>query len=151
MSRRRSNVSERGLPDPIFVCYPGSDAAASSIAYIVCLNGWVPERYKVWSLNAQGVYEVHPIAQVKLFDDLAEDNFWSTFFNMRRCRILFIGRRSLNSSVEFIRFADVMSDSNSNIISTLNIFVDPWGKYPTLIGQTCSNYTCWAYVPITFQ
>ena len=102
MSRRRSNVAERGLPDPIFVRYTGSDAAASSIAYIVCLNGRVTERYKLWSLNAQGVCEVHPIARVKLFDDFAEDNFRSNFINSRRCRILFIGQRLVNGSVEFI-------------------------------------------------
>ena len=28
----------------VFVRYPGSDAAASSVKYIVCLNGWIPER-----------------------------------------------------------------------------------------------------------
>ena len=39
----------------------------------------------------------------------------------------------------------------SNIISTRNIFVHPWGKYPTLIKPTCSNCTCRAYVPINFQ
>ena len=83
MSRRRSNVARIGLPDPIFVRYPGSDAAASSIKYIVCLNGRVPERYKVWSLNAQRVREVHPIARVKLFDAFAEDTFRITFFNSR--------------------------------------------------------------------
>ena len=44
MSFRRSNVAERGLPDPIFVRYTGSDDAAYLIAYIVCLNGQVPER-----------------------------------------------------------------------------------------------------------
>ena len=82
MSCRRSNVAERGLPDPIFVCYPGSDAADSLINYIVCLNGWVPEKYELWSLNAQGFCEIHPFARVKLFDDFAEDTFRSTFFNL---------------------------------------------------------------------
>ena len=81
MSWRHFNVAERGLPDPIFVRSPGSDAATSSITYIVCLNGRVPERYEVWSLNAQGVREVHPFARVKLFDDFAEDTFRSTLFN----------------------------------------------------------------------
>ena len=151
MSRRRSNFAGLGIPDPVFVRYPGSDAAASSIDYIVYLNGWVPERYKVWSLNAQGVCEVHPIALVKRFDAFAEDTFRSTFFNSQRCRISFIGRRSVNGSVEFIRFSDVIADSTSNIISTRNIFVHPWGKYPTLIGQTCSKYTCQAYINITCQ
>ena len=66
MSRRRSNDTGLGLPDPVFVRYPGSDAAASLIKYIVCLNGRVPERYEVWILNTQGVREVHLIAQIKL-------------------------------------------------------------------------------------
>ena len=62
MSLRRFNVVERGLLDTILVCYPGSGAAASSLAYIVCLHGHVPEKYELWSLNAQGVREVHLIA-----------------------------------------------------------------------------------------
>ena len=57
----------------------------------------------------------------------------------------------MNGSVQFIRFADVTSDSTSNIISTRNIFVHLWGDCPNLIGPTCSNYTCRAYVPITIQ
>ena len=81
MSRRRPNVAERGLPYPIFVRYPGSDAADSLINYIVCLNGWVPEKYELWSLNAQGVREVHPFSRVKLFDDFAEDTFRSFSFS----------------------------------------------------------------------
>ena len=102
-------------------------------------------------MNAQGFREVHPFARVKLFDDFAEDTFRTTFFNSRRCGIPFIGRRSLNGSIKFIRFSDVISDITSDIISTRNIFVHPWGKYPTLIGSTCSNYTCRAYVTIACQ
>ena len=94
---------------------------------------------------------VHPTGRVKLFDLFAEDNFRSTFFNSRRCRVLFIGRRSVNGSIKFIRFADVIADSTQDIISTRNIFVHPWGKYPTLIGPSCSKYSCRAYIPITYQ
>ena len=57
----------------------------------------------------------------------------------------------MNGSVEFIRFTDVIADSTLDIISTRNIFVHPWGKYPTLIGPACSKYTCRAYIPITCQ
>ena len=151
MSQLRFNVAELGPPDPILVRYSGSDISASSLAYIVCLHGCVPEKYKLWSTNAQGVREVHPFTRVRLFDDFTEDTFRTTFYNSRRCRIPFIGRRLLNGSVQFIWFADVTSESTSNIISTQNIFVHPWGNYPTLIGTTCSNYTCQAYVPITCQ
>ena len=126
-------------------------AAAYSLTYIVCLHGRVPEKYELWSLNAQGVCKVHPFAQVKLFDDFTEDAFRTNLFNSRRCRIPFIVQKLLNSSVEFIRFADFISDSTSNIISTRNIFIHPWDNYPTLIGPTCSNYNCQVYVLITCQ
>ena len=83
-----------------------------------------------------------------LFD---ENTFRSTFYDSRRCRVPFIGRKGLNGSAEFIRYSDVTSDSASGIISTQNISVHSWGKYPTIIGPTCSKYTCRAYVPITCQ
>ena len=66
MSWRRFNVAERWPPDPILVRYPGSDAVASLLAYIVCLHGRVPEKYELWSLKSQGVREVHPFARVRL-------------------------------------------------------------------------------------
>ena len=62
MIRRRFNIAERGPPDPILVRYPGSGAAASLLAYIVCLHGCVPEKYELWSMKAQGVLEVHPFS-----------------------------------------------------------------------------------------
>ena len=102
-------------------------------------------------MNAQGVSEVHPFAIVRLFNDFCEDTFWTTFFNSQRCRLPFISRRFLNGSVQFLRFADVTSDSTKDVISTRNILVHEWGNYPTMIGPTCSNYTCRAYVPITSQ
>ena len=66
-------------------------------------------------------------------------------------RIPFIGRKSLNGSVELIKYVDVTSDSTKGVISTRNVFVREWGTYPTMIGPTCYNYTCCAYVPITSQ
>ena len=151
MSRRRSNVARLGPLDPVLVHYAVSDASASLVSYIVCINVRVPERYKVWSLNGHGVCKVHLTARVKLFDLFDEDTFRSTFYDSRRCGVPFIGCKALNGSVKFIRYLDVIADSTSDIISTRNIFVRSWGKYPTMILPTCSNYTCRAYVPIACQ
>ena len=139
---RRFNVAERGPLDPILVRYPGSDAATSPVTYIVCLHGRVPDEYELWSLNAQGVREVHPFARVRLFNDFTEDSFWTNFYNLQRCLIPFIGQRSLNCSVKFILFDDVTSDSTSDNISTRNIFVHAWGNYPTMIGPTLCMGGC---------
>ena len=62
MNRRRFNDTERGPSDPFLVRYPGSDAATSLLSYIVYLHGLVPEKYELWSLNSQGVREVHLFA-----------------------------------------------------------------------------------------
>ena len=72
MSWRRFNVAERGPPDPILVRYPGSDATASPVTYIVCMHGQVTAEYKLWSLNAQGVREVHLFAWVRLSTSLGK-------------------------------------------------------------------------------
>ena len=151
MGRRRSNLARDGSPDPVLVSYTGRNAAAPSISYIVCLNGWVPERYEVWRLNWDGVREVHPTARVKLFTLFDENTFRSTFNDSRGFRVPFIKRKGLDGTVEFLRYLDVNSDSSFHIISTQNIFIHSWGQNPTMIGPTCSNYTCWAYVPITCQ
>ena len=106
--------------------------------------------YKLWALNAQGVSEVHPFAWVRLFSNFREDTFKNFFFNLRRLRIPFIGQRSLNKSVEFIRFAHVTSDVEV-VIYTPNIFVNDWGTNPTMIYPTVSNITWRAYNTITTQ
>ena len=151
MRRRCSNVPVCDPPDPVLVHYSGSDASIAPVTYIVCLHRRVPERYELWSMNAQGVHEVHTFARVRLFGDFCEDTFRTTFFNLQRCRIHFIGRRLLNSSVDFLRFSDVTSDNTKDVVSTRNILVHEWGNYPTMIGPNCSNYTFRSYVPITSQ
>ena len=75
MHMRHPIVPVRAPTDPIRVIYSGSDDKIEQDTYIVCLNGWVPEMYELWALNAQGVLEVHSFAQIRLFDDFREDTF----------------------------------------------------------------------------
>ena len=72
----------------------------------------------------------------KLDTTVDKDTFWSTFYDSRICRVPFIGRKSINGSVEFIRYSDVIADSTPDIISTKNIFVHSWGNNPTMIWPT---------------
>ena len=150
MRRRHPNVPVRGPPDPVLVHYYGSNASIAPATYIVCLHGRVPEMYELWSLNDQGVPEVHPFNRIRLFDDFRADTFQTTFFNSRRFRIPFVGRISTNGSVKFIEFADVTLDTEV-VISTSNIFVHEWGTNPTMLWPTVSNFTWRAYVPIKIQ
>ena len=84
MRLRHPNAPVRGPPDPVWAHYSGNDDSIYPVTYIVCLHGRVPERYELWSLNAQGAHKVHPFARIQLLDDFREANFQTTFFNSRR-------------------------------------------------------------------
>ena len=75
MRMRHPIVPVRAPPDPTRVLYSGSDDTIEQVPYIFCLNGRVPKMYDIWRLKDGGVREVHPFAQVRLFDDLREDTF----------------------------------------------------------------------------
>ena len=135
---RHTIVPGRAPPDTARVIYSAINDTIEQVPYIICLNGWVPEMYELWSLNAQGVREVHPFARVELFDDFREDTFKTFFFSLRRCRITFVGWRSLNNSVEFIGFVHVNFDSEV-FIFTPNLFIHDWGTNTTMIYPTVST------------
>ena len=127
MSRRRAaNLAKFGKPDPVFIRYTISDAGV--VRYIICINGRVPERYEIWRLNEAGVREIHPTARIKLLDVFVEDTFRSIFYISQTCRVIFIGRRSVNGSVELIQFSNIVEDSTSDIISTKE-------RFRTLLGR----------------
>ena len=124
MRLRQSIVPDRGPPDHVRVLYSGSDDSIDPVSYIVCLYGQAPERYERWSLNRQGVSNVHLFARTRLLDDFREDTFQTTFFNSQRFCIPFIGRRSLNGTVEIIRFANVTSDTEVVIYTPKYFFMN---------------------------
>ena len=93
-----------------------------AVSYIVCLHGRVPDIYKVWRLNRDGVRKFQSTARVKLFTLFAENTFRSAFKDIRGFRVPFVGRQSVNGSVEFLHYSDVTSNSSCHIISTQNIF-----------------------------
>ena len=150
MRGRHPTVPVSGPPYSVLVHYSVSDDYIYQVTYTVYLHGRVTKRYELWSLNAQGVCKVHPFTRIWLLDDFRADTFKTTFSNLQRCRIPFMGQISLNGSVEFICFADVTSDTEV-VISTPNLFVHEWGTNPSMLWPTVSNFTRRAYVPITSQ
>ena len=119
MSRRRSNVARLGTPDLVLVSDAGSDVAAPSVSYIVCINGRVPERYEVWCLNGQEVCEVHLTAQVKLFTLFYENTFRIIFYDLQRCRVPFIGRKDLKNINEKVWFRKYLKELDFETIKIL--------------------------------
>ena len=112
MSRHcAANLAKFGKPYPVFVRYTISNAGV--VRYIVCINGRVPDKYELWRLNGAGVREVHPNAWIKLLGVFAEGTFQSIFYILQTCRVIFIGRRSVKGSVEFIQLSNIIEDSTS--------------------------------------
>ena len=138
-------IPVRAPPQPVTVLWSGS-ADVLEVAYIHCLSGRVPKAYELWALVEDGVREFHPCARVKLLDDFREDTFHTHFFNARRFQIPFLGRRSVNMSVEFLDAARATQQVGSRVATwTENIFVHSWGPYPTMIPHTVSTIKRRAY------
>ena len=111
----------------------------------------MPEAFELLALAEDGVREVHLSSRVKLLDYFREDTFHTHFSNVRRFQILFLGRRSVNTSVGFIHAAHATPQVGSCVATwTENIFVHSLGPYPTMITHTISTIKRRAYdVPVT--
>ena len=137
-------------PQPIQALCSGRGGEID-VMYIRCLNGRVPKAYKLWALAEDEVCEVHPSSRVRLLDDFREDTFHTHFFNSWWFQIPFLGRRSVNISVEFLDAARATQQVGNCVASwTENIFVNSWIPYPTMNPHTVSTITRRAYnVPVT--
>ena len=66
------------------------------------IEGWEPEIYEFWSFDEDVIREVHPYAQVQISNDFIWETFHTRFFNTREVRLPFLGRRSVNGSVQWL-------------------------------------------------
>ena len=116
------------------------------VPYFRCLNGRLAEDFELWALAEYKVCEIHPSARVKILDYFREDTFHAHFFNAQQFQIPFLGRRSVNMSVEFLDAARATQQVGSRVATwTENIFVHSWGTYPNMITYTVSNIKRRAY------
>ena len=141
-------IDFRALPQPIYVIRSGRGDEIN-VPYIRCLDGLVPEAYKPWDISEGGVREVHLYARFRILSDFREDTFHTHFFNLRRLKIPFLGRRAVNKSVEFLDVVCTTQHVRSRVDYTSNIFVDSWGINPTdMFPPNFSTITRRAYHPI---
>ena len=72
------------------------------MVYIRCIDGRDPKAFELWDFSKDGIWEVHLFARVHIRDDFTEGNFYTIFFNAQKIRIPFLGRRSVNGSVQWL-------------------------------------------------
>ena len=81
-----------------------------------CIEGQELEIYKLWTLVDDVICEVHPYAWFQTSDDFIVGVFHTHFFNSREVRIPFLGRKSVNGSVQWL---DVPQPFGETGISTV--------------------------------
>ena len=104
------------------------------ITYIRCINGRDPEVFKLWTFAEDKIRKVHPFARVQISNEFTEDTFYSYFFNAQIIRIPFLGRKFVNTSVQWIDVPRPFGKTGSRVATwTENTFIYSWGTYPTVI------------------
>ena len=79
--------------------------------------------------------EIHPYARVQISNNFIGENFHTQFFNAQEVRIPFLGRRSVNGSVQWLDVPWSFSETGiSTAAWTENTFFNLWGTNPTMIS-----------------
>ena len=148
------NIPQPGIPEvvlplPIQALRSGKGGEIDVI-YNRCIEGLEPEVFELWDFAEDGICEVHPYARVQISDDFVGETFYSHFFNTREIRIPFLGRRSVNRSVQWLDLTRPFGKTGTiTTVWTENTFVYGWGTNPTVIPN-CPNRRCTTFqsVPI---
>ena len=67
-----------------------------------CVEGREPKIYDLWTFAEDGTRKVHQFARVQISEDFTGETFHTHFSNAKAVRIPFLGRRSVNESVQWI-------------------------------------------------
>ena len=81
-----------------------------------------------------GIREVHLYSRVQISNNFVKETFYTHFFNAREIQIPFLGRRSVNVSVQWLGVP--LPFVETGIVTaawTENTFVYSWGTNPTVI------------------
>ena len=99
-----------------------------------------PEIYELWTFDDDEICEVHPYARVKISDDFIGEIFYTHFFNAREVRIPFLGRISINGSVQWFNVPRPFGETGiATAAWPKNIYVKIWGTNPTKIPNVTIN------------
>ena len=104
------------------------------VAYIRCIEGREPEVFELWAFDEDRIREIHLCARFQISNYFVGETFYSHFFNAREIRIPFLGRRSVNGSVQWLDVPRPFIETrNLTATWTENTLVYGWGTNPTVI------------------
>ena len=105
-----------------------------------CIEGREPEIYGLWTFADDGIHEVHLYVWVKISDKFIGETFHTHFSNAWEVQIPFLGRRSVNGSVQWLDVPQPFGETGiATAAWTENIYVNLWGANPTRIPNVPIN------------
>ena len=134
---RRQTVCFEGVPTCTVKILSSGRGVEGDVWFTCCIEGQEPEIYELWTLSDDGICKVHPYARVQIINNFIGK---TKLFNAQVVRIPFLGRRSVNISVQWL---DVPQPFGETVIATAswteNIYVNLWGTNPTIITNVPIN------------
>ena len=126
MDRRKPVVFEVFPPRTVQRLSSGR-GGEGNVWYTRCIEGWEPKIYELWTF-AEGVSgEAYMFAQVQISNDFSGETFHTHFSNEKSVRIPFLGRRSVNGSVQWLDIPrPFVKTGVATAAWTENIYVKLW-------------------------
>ena len=122
------------------------------VVYISYIDGREPNFFELWDFTEDGIIEIHLYARVQISDNFVGYTFYSHFFNTREILIPFLGRRSVNGSVQWLDVPRPFGETgNLTAAWTENTFVNSWGTNPTVIPNRPIRGRTTESVPINLR
>ena len=123
------------------------------VMYTRCIEGREPEVFELWDFSEDGIREFHPYSQVQSSNIFLGGTFYTHFFNAREIRIPFLGRRSVNGSVQWLDVPRTFGETGiATAAWTENTFVNSWGTNPNVVPNSpMRRHTNFQSVPINLR
>ena len=97
----KPGIPEVFPPRPVQILFSGIGVKVD-VMYTRCIEGWETKFFELLDFAKDGICEVHPFAWVQISNNFVGETFYTQFFNAREIRIPFLGRRSVNRSVQWL-------------------------------------------------
>ena len=126
MARREPVVFEMFPPRTVKRIISGR-GGEGNVWFTHCIEGQEPDIYELWTFADDIISEVHPFSRVQISYNFTGENFHTHFFNARSVRIPFLGRISVNGSVQWLDVPRPFGETGvATRAWTEDIYVNPW-------------------------
>ena len=124
---RREQVAVQAAPPCTVQFLRSVRGVEEGVWFTRCVDGREPKIYEHWNFAEDRTCEVHPFARIKISDDFIGETFHTDFVSAKGRRVTFLGRTSVNGSVEWLNVTwHCFETAVATAAWTENLYVNPW-------------------------